>query len=627
MNQRITAIGVATMAAAVAAAGLATTAMATTGQATASPARTDIVGSAGSPTDETRYPCRGYGAMDVSNPLTQVMADRFRWGAWPAAKVGNGSGNIAWGANPYRQPSWFTWFHSLQWIGAIVKKATEGYTAQRDPSVLLRAETIAADWVRDNRYPWPTGPGAGNATMTRANTMLCLRAAIIRTRGSAPAWLDASLIQHANWLNKVYASWTDHNVGTDQTIAMMGIGCTLARQDFVTLAVARLRASISRVIDAQGANNEQSVGYADWNSRLWDKANNTLRSCGLEAPGAVGFTARRDGLGAFLDAATAPDGTQARLGDTTTTRLEATRSAAQAWVASNGASGSPPATRVAVYAAGYVFGRSSWGGPGNVRNQSFYTLRFGPARAAHGHNDHTALTWQAKGRDILVDPGVGQYVNDAWRAHYLSAAAHNQSTTPAMKVSPVTVLRRQRIGSTAAVGDYFELADTPAKGLSRNRGVLVLSDPEVVVVRDTLTSAAPTSFTQRWHLAPDQVLTVHGTTARAARPGDRNTTWLAQLPSAGGKATKFTATRGQTKGAIQGWYWTTPFRRHPAPVASTTRVGRSAGIVTAIVAAPAGANVTVSAAIRGRSTTYTFRVGTRTVRVALDAGGTLTRVG
>ena len=103
-------------------------------------------------------------------------------------------------------------------------------------------------------------------------------------------------------------------MGTDQTIAMLGIGCTLGRQDFVNVAVARLRASISRVIDAQGANNEQSVG--------------------------------------------SPDGTQARLGDTTTKRLDATRSPAQAWVASNGASGAPPAKRVSVYAAGYVFGRS-----------------------------------------------------------------------------------------------------------------------------------------------------------------------------------------------------------------------------------------------------------------------------
>lgn len=615
MTRRITALGV-------------TAVIAATGAVALVPARPDDAAhAAGSPRDETRYPCSGYGAMDVSNPLAQVMADRFRWGSWPAARVGNGAGNIVWTANPYRQPSWFTWFHSLQWIGAIVKKATTGPTARRDPSVLTRAETIAADWVRDNPYPWPSGPGAGNATMTRANTLLCLRGALIRTRGSAPAWLDASLVRHATWLGAAYRSWTDHNVGTDQTIAMLGIGCTLNRREFVTTAAARLRASINRVIDAQGANNEQSVGYADWNFKLWDKAGRTLRNCGMEAPGATGFTARLAGLGAFLDAATAPDGTQARLGDTTTTRLGASRSPAQAWVASNGASGAPPAKRVSVYPAGYVFGRSGWGTPGSVRNQSFYTLRFGPARAAHGHNDHTSLTWQARGRDILVDPGVGQYVNDAWRAHYLSAPAHNQTTTPAMKVSPVTVLRRRRIGSTAAAGDYIELADTPAKGLTRNRGVLVLSDPDVVVVRDTLAARAPTSFTQWWHLAPDQVLSVRGTTARALRPGDRTTTWLLQLPSPGGRATPFAATRGQTKGALQGWYWTDPFRRSPAPVASTTRAGRSAGIVTAIVAAPTGARITLSAATSGRTTRYTLRIGNRTVRVALDAGGTLTRVG
>lgn len=78
-----------------------------------------------------------------------------------------------------------------------------------------------------------------------------------------------------------------------------------------------------------------------------------------------------------------------------------------------GASGTPPADRVRVYSAGYVFGRSAWG-PG-FAGQASYGIRYGAARALHGHSDHTSITYTARGRDILIDGGHAGYQNDQWR--------------------------------------------------------------------------------------------------------------------------------------------------------------------------------------------------------------------
>lgn len=573
--------------------------------------------------DAARYPCPQYGQFAATNPYEEVMADRFRWAPYRAVTVGNGRGNITWTLDPYRQESWRTWLHSLLWTGQIIRYGASSYDAYRRPEGLDRAVVIARDWVADNPYPWPTGPGAGNATMNRTGVLLCLREGLIAMGKGAPAWLDTALVQHATYLRD--HTWPDHNVGTEQTISMMGVGCVLQRRDFRDLGATRLSQRISRVIDAQGANNEQSVNYADVNAKLWDRAAEAMRTCGIDSPAARTILTRRALAGVFLDHATAPDGTYHRLGDTPTRRPEATDSATQQWIRSDGAAGTPPANRVAVYGAGFVFGRSGWG-PGSRKpsQESAYTLRFGPIRSGHGHNDHTSLTWTTRGRDILVDPGVGSYNNDAWREYYTGQSAHNQVVVAGTRYSQPTRL----LSSTVRPGaDAYVLADAPRKGAARSRAVLFLTDPDLVVVSDKVTSTTPATFTQHWHLRPDQVLTVTGARATAHARGDATATTLLQLPPPGGQPAPFAKTSGSTR-PIQGWFWPTPFRKVPAPVASSTKTGTSATFVTAVVAARARAAVTATASPGGGgSTLYRFTVDGAPVTVALSAGGALSRVG
>lgn len=567
-----------------------------------------------------RYPCRGYGGFEPDNPVEQVKANTFTW-AYPRVKVGDGRNNINWTLDPYGKPSWRTWFHSLYWTASLIKKSTQGWTAQRDPKAIDGAVDIAADWVKDNPFPWPTGPGAGNATMTRTDHLLCLRGALEKLGRPIPSWLDNSLIQHYRWLKGNI--WADHNVGTDQLIAMLGVACVLGRPDLREEPAKALAGRITRVIDSQGANNEQSPGYARWNHELWGQAENAMRTCGVNSGALSTIASRRAAAMRFLDQATAPDGTLALIGDTEPLTLDPAKSPAQAWIASNGATGAPPAARVAVYSAGFVFGRSGWGtGARKPAQESFYTLHYGPTRVGHGHNDHTALTWMTRGRHILVDPGKGEYVDDGWRAFYTGIAGHNQLGTPQMRTSQPTKLTRKAIATGA---DYYQLADSPYKGASRTRDVIVLSDPDIVVAFDRMTAPAATTFTQYWHLPHDQKLSVSGTKATAAKAGDATRTTLLQLPVGAAKASPFGAVRGSTS-PFQGWVWTSPTRRVAAPVATVTRTGSSAAVATAIVAGPSGAAVSVQAGTSGATTTYTFTVGGQRAVVSLAADGTLRRV-
>ncbi|HEY3508385.1 MAG TPA: hypothetical protein VGL36_04465, partial [Kribbella sp.] len=118
------------------------------------------------------YACPGFSGLEATNPLANLYADKFAWGPYAAYKVGNGGGNINWSLNPYKNASWYMWFHSLRWLGQGIIAAGKG-----DLTALTRVNTIAYDWYRDNPYSWKANVGAWESTMHRTNVLICLRQA------------------------------------------------------------------------------------------------------------------------------------------------------------------------------------------------------------------------------------------------------------------------------------------------------------------------------------------------------------------------------------------------------------------------------------------------------------------
>ncbi|MEV6273590.1 hypothetical protein AB0L64_40925, partial [Kribbella sp. NPDC051936] len=93
--------------------------------ATAAPA-TDIGTAAVQSLAAPFYACPGYSGLEKTNPLANLYADKFTWGPYAAYKVGNGGGNINWALNPYKNASWYMWFHSLRWLGQGIVAAGQG---------------------------------------------------------------------------------------------------------------------------------------------------------------------------------------------------------------------------------------------------------------------------------------------------------------------------------------------------------------------------------------------------------------------------------------------------------------------------------------------------------------------
>ena len=564
------------------------------------------------------YTCPAYSGIDRDNPLANLYKDTYTWGTTPPTKVGNGKGDINWRLNPDNNPSWYMWLHSLRWLGQGIAAGGRG-----DKAALQRVSTIARDWVNDNPYSWKSDVGAYESTMHRTNVLICLRQAVLSGLhvGQLPltyAWLDKALLDHAWFLQKNYSG--DWNHGTDESLALFGVGCTLMRPDLKKIASDRLTSAIKTSIDTQGSTNEQSTGYAQFNYALWGRAIDVLRKCGAD-PGTT-ITARRRELAKWLALATNSLGNLPQLGDSEVIKTVPVPGTVLEYAGTLGARGIRPTQRIGIFDAGYIFGRTGWGETRPFTQESTYSIRFGPSQKLHGHNDHTSVTYTSRGRDILIDGGHAGYKVDDWRFWAKSQFAHNEMVVQSATGHPETKLLRSAIKPTS---EFYELHDSPGPGIDRTRDVLVLKDPDLMVVLDRGTSGSEQDYSALWHLPADQKVVVSGNDrVVAAKPGDTVKTTLLQVPYQQ-EATPIEVTSGQ-QDPIQGWHYRTINDKKAAPVVKFNRSGREARILSVIAPTRANAVVSYTTSWQGSRMLLNLKVDGVTTVIGLDPDGTLQRI-
>jgi hypothetical protein len=549
------------------------------------------------------------------------MKDTFAWGDDPPYRVGNGSGDIQWRSDPYSKPSWYMWLHSLRWLGQGIKAGQKG-----NRPALTHTMAIIKDWVRDNPYSWKRDVGAWESTMHRTNVLICARQAVlsglkVRRLPAQYTWLDQALLDHARYMVENFSGPSNH--GTDESIALFGVGCILGHAELKDLAVQRLTEAITTAIDPQGSTNEQSIGYAMFNYQLWGRAVAALKRCGAN-PGPV-IEQRRRVLAEWIALATTSTGYIPQVGDSIRQKPDVVAGTSLEYAASLGKKGTAPTRRAAVFDAGYIFGRTGWGVDRPFTRESTYTIRFGPGRRYHGHEDHTSITYNSHGRDILIDPGHSGYQEDKWQAWTKSQVAHNVMSVPAGKATGAET--RLVSAAIAPTSEYYSLADNPVEGVERTRDVLVLKDPDLIITLDRGQSSGEQRYETLWHLPADQKVTVQSPThAVAAKPGDTSKTHLLQIPYGQElPADALTLEQGKAD-PVQGWYFPTIFDRLPAPVVKFNRTAPTATILSAVV--PTAPTETVSFTTRTQADMFfvDLTVGTKKTTIRITQNGRLTRI-
>lgn len=401
-----------------------------------------------------------------------------------------------WTEDPFQDRNWCFQFHTLRWLEPIRRAAAKG-----DAAALSMWLHYTEDWTTKNprRNPASTWAWVDMADGLRAQ-QLCLGIPLVSEHAPEQLpWLEYSIRDHAEHLaDPKHVGKANHAL--HQAESLFVCGRVLGAESHWELAARRMSSLLKEQYDEQGMNAEGATAYHYNNFLWWERALRRFDAEGLPRP---------DGAERHLNApeqiahATKPDGYLVSIGDTDTQSPQKIAHQHTDYTTSNGTRGAAPEQAVAIYDAGYVFARSGWGDDDRpYSEQTYFTLRFGPSRRVHGHQDGTSITYSSSGVNWLVDPGKYEYGSSTPRLHVISRAAHNVVTVEGrrlLKDSDVELLRRD---ITPRHHDYV-LADPSFDRVSLTRRVIHSVRGEYLVVIDEISGPRRLTAEQRWQLGPE----------------------------------------------------------------------------------------------------------------------------
>jgi hypothetical protein len=530
-----------------------------------------------------------------------LMAGRYKLGDHPLVRLGL---RPTWAEDPLHDANWRERLHMMRFLNALMIEWRDSGSRR----YLDRALALVRSWIALNPrsdppsyYSW-----GDHATAWRTMTLVCIARMLPRK-----SLLVRAITTHGGVLADPGFYVGRGNHALNQAIGLLDAGCYLGRKDWQRLAARRIGRLVTHTISSQGVSNEQSIRYDLYDYLRFIAARDHLRACGYPVP--RGFERVRR-TPTFLAHATRPDGRYETLGDTTDRHATPIAGTPAEFAATGGATGVRPSAEVAVFRRGYAFGRTGWGEDRAFGDEAFFSLSFGSGVAFHGHDDGGSLTLYALGRQLLVDPGYGDYNGSVWKAFFASRRAHNAVVASGSRSRATQDTPLERSSLTARSAELVVRVRVYDGALIRRR-VIFSRRAGYLVVEDTIESSVARTWRQLWHLHEDSRPVTRGLRTWTRRgSGDL---LIEQLVRPG--VTRHL--RGETD-PIQGWVSRAYGHHTPAPVIQRTRRGRSVRFVTVLVPFEGGARPLVrDVHLTARGFSFVVEVDDRRERVRATASG------
>lgn len=412
-----------------------------------------------------------------------------------------------WREDPFKDRNWRFQFHMLRWLEPLRRAAAKGDDAAFE--MWLR---WVQDWVTKNppKSPKTSWAWTDMSDGIRAQQLCQSAPMIAERRPDLLPWLEENIRVHAEHLADP-RKMGNANHALHQQESLFVCGRVLGEERLWKLAADRMSSLLHEQYDEQGVNAEGAVAYHYNNYLWWERALERFDKEGLERP---------DGAGRHLHApeeiahATRPDGTLVQIGDTDDVDPKAISSPYIEYVTTAGAQGTPPSDNARVYDAGYVFARSGWGSASRPYSQeTYYSVRFGPAQRVHGHPDGSSLTFSAAGVNWIADLGKYQYGKSTPREHFVSRSSHSLVSVEGKRPRKDAHVALIRHAITDTHHDFL-MSDDSYKGVDLTRRVIFSVSGEYLVVEDHLRASRPVRAIQRWQTSAGVAVEIEEAIAR-----------------------------------------------------------------------------------------------------------------
>jgi hypothetical protein len=379
-----------------------------------------------------------------------------------------------WRNPPTSDPAWRLGFEGFMYLAPLAVRA---YLDGQFASLRRMVDQLVAFHLQNpdpgkSIYGWDEG-----TAQRRLQAENCLYALTHDTRMRAGMTADANVQLGPRYYGPPYARV--HNHGLMANIRIVRAGELLSVPSWRTTGLSRMRTEAPLAFSPSGTTWEQASAYQQFTAHLWSQAADFLD---LDEPGSAAAVTIRAVVAkalVVLSWMTEPDGHIVTIGDSPLQDGELRTSTARVFRDD---------------ATGWLIGRWSW----TDALTSFYSIRYGPVRWAHGHEDRGAITWTTWGARVLIDPG--RFDSDAasgWHAWQMSAPAHNAAVLVGARRRSVPV--RVTAGTIQAPAHAWQIEDD-IYPLHHLRTVNVYRDTHALRVRDSFAGAGPAD--QYFHLAP-----------------------------------------------------------------------------------------------------------------------------
>jgi hypothetical protein len=350
-------------------------------------------------------------------------------------------------------------------IDALVRTAAASVSANPDPGT--------------NAYGWDEG-----TNLRRQQSLNCLWRASGGDSRLLPA-IEATAQANMD-MARYYGlpNHLPHNHGTMANLALLDAGTLLGRQLWIDTAVNRLARDSGGAWTAGGVTIEQSAPYHKENTIIWGLVADALAVQPGTTAQAATTRIRSDLVRAnrALAYLTTPTGLIVPYGD------------------GNAVEGNPQAQSPGAFrddAAGVASGRWSWTDP----NTTYYLLRYGPPRRAHGHEDRQSLVWHTWGVPVLIDPATFSYDPGSYTTYGRSTVAHNVQYVPRRSFNAAAWVSLNARSTSGSVHGYTTV--DAQYGVTHTRNWRIDHGVRRVTVTDAVNASAATTLhlDQSWVMA------------------------------------------------------------------------------------------------------------------------------
>jgi hypothetical protein len=390
-----------------------------------------------------------------------------------------------WRTPPYGDAGWQLQLRGMLWVPSLAQRAyQDGQTASlralveqvlafhaQNPDPGTRTATSTAN---ANAWGWDEG-----TALRRLATEDCLYAVTQDPRLASAIAAEVNVEFGPRYYGP--PRYIVHNHGVWADLGVVRAADLLGRSDWATRSINRLLANAPKPWTRTGTSIEQASSYHLFNVDLWGQVVDMMTAHGVAAASVVGVRALVTRAAAVSPWLTEPDGRLVVLGDSEAS-AGVTRSR---WTART----------LRDDAAGLIVGKWSWTDPATT----YYTIRYGPPRIAHGQEERAGITWSTKGKRVFVGAGKAPFDPAGnYRAWGRSPAAHNVSTADRRTLDTKAWVTLE--ASTIRAPAHSWATRDRLFGIGHVRTYAIVRDTRTMTVKDTYDAKA--AFRQHWHLDP-----------------------------------------------------------------------------------------------------------------------------